>query len=174
MRSPREPDPSVSARIVVPATVRPRQGHRAGIVTRCAARAVDLVIACVGVAGLYAGWSAVVFLVGPRTFRFPDPPTGLLLIAVLTVLSWYLAAGWVATGQTYGDRLLGLRVVDRHGRRLGPVLALARAVLCVFLPILVFWVLFSRENRSGQDLLLGTSVIYDWTVHPPPRAAGAG
>jgi uncharacterized RDD family membrane protein YckC len=96
-----------------------------------------------------------------------------VLSALLVVLTAYLAVGWVSTGQTFGGRLLGLRVVDRHGRRLGPGLALARSVLCVLFPILLFWVVLSRENRSVQDILLRTSVVYDWSIHLPP-AAGRG
>jgi len=168
MLSPAEPDVAFAARIVVPAAVRPRQGHRAGIVTRCGAGAVDLALACAAVVAMYAAWSTVSFLVSPRTFSFPDPPTGLLLVAVLGTLVAYLAAAWATTGQTYGDRLLGLRVVDRDGRRLRPVPAATRALLCALIPVLLFWVLVSRENRAGQDILLGTSVVYDWTMHAPP------
>jgi hypothetical protein len=48
-------------------------------------------------------------------------------------------------------------------------------VLCVLFPILLFWVVLSRENRSVQDVLLRTSVVYDWSVHPPPaRGRGTG
>ena len=118
----------------------------------------------------YAVWAAVLFLLRPRGSASRSPAPGLVLTALLVVLTAYLAVGWVSTGQTYGDRLLGLRVVDRHGRRLGPGLALVRSVLCVLFPILLFWVVLSRENRSVQDVLLGTSVVYDWSVQPPPPA----
>ena len=164
MRRPELSDPSVVARITVPAPARPRQGHRAGIVTRCTAAVVDLVVACLGVVLLYAGWSAVRFLLSPRRFEFPEPGNALLLSATLVLLTAYLTFAWATTGQTYGDRLLGLRVVDRRGRRLGVGLALVRAVLCVLLPILLFWVVLSRQNRSVQDVLLRTSVVYDWTT----------
>ena len=174
MRHPEVPDPSVAARIVVPVQARPRQGHRAGIVTRCAAAVVDLVAACVGVLLLYAAWAAVAFLLSPRRFHFPDPGRGVLLTALLVLLTVYLAVAWATTGQTYGDRLLGLRVVNRHGRRLGAGLALVRAVLCVLLPVLLFWVVLSRQNRSVQDVLLRTSVVYDWTLQRPVAARDTG
>jgi hypothetical protein len=35
-----------------------------------------------------------------------------------------------------------------------------RAVLCVIFPVGLLWVLVSQENRSAQDLVLRTSVIY--------------
>jgi uncharacterized RDD family membrane protein YckC len=170
MRHPGVPDPAHPAGILVPLPARPYQGHRAGIITRCAAGAVDLAVAGLAVVVAYAVWASVLFLVRPRAFRFPEPAPGVLLTALLVVLTAYLAVGWFTTGQTYGARLLGLRVVDRHGHRLGPGLALVRAVLCVLFPVLLFWVLLSRENRSVQDVLLRTSVVYDWSIQPPPHA----
>ena len=71
-----------------------------------------------------------------------------------------------ATGRTYGAQVLGLRVVDRRGRRLVAAWAFLRAVLCVYVPLGLVWSAFSRENRSLQDLVLRTSVIYDWDVRP--------
>ena len=120
MRHPGVPDPARPATILVPAPARPYQGHRAGIITRCAAGAVDLAVAVLAVLVAYAGWAAALFLLRPRAFRFPEPAPGSLLTALLVVLTAYLAVGWVTTGQTYGARLMGLRVVDRHGHRLGP------------------------------------------------------
>ena len=172
MRRPQVPDPTVAVRIIVPVPARTRQGHRAGIVTRCTAAVVDLVVACLGVLLLYAGWAAVLFLLAPRRFHFPEPGPGWLLTAVLVLLVIYLAVSWATTGQTYGDRLLGLRVVDRRGRLLRPGLAVVRALLCVLLPVLLFWVVVSRQNRSVQDVLLRTSVVYDWTLQRPGAARG--
>ncbi|MGZ4598370.1 MAG: RDD family protein [Oryzihumus sp.] len=163
------PDRSAAARILVPAPARAAQGRRAGVVTRCTAAVVDLLVACVGVVGLYAAWAAVLFLLRPRAFHFPDPGQGWLLTALLCLLTAYLAFAWMTSGQTVGDRLLGLRVVNRHGQLPGAGLALVRAVLCVLFPILLFWVAVSRQNRSVQDLLLRTSVVYDWTAQGPGR-----
>jgi uncharacterized RDD family membrane protein YckC len=64
-------------------------------------------------------------------------------------------------GGTYGDRLLGLRVTDGRGARLGWGRCTARALLCTGFPIGLVWVLVSKENRSVQDVLLRTSVVYD-------------
>jgi uncharacterized RDD family membrane protein YckC len=174
MRHPGAPDAAIPAVSLVPAPARRYQGHRAGIITRCAAGAVDLTVAVLAILVAYAGWAAVLFLVRPRAFRFPEPAPGSLLTALLTVLTAYLALGWVTTGQTYGARLMGLRVVDRHGHRLGPGRALVRALLCVLFPLLLFWVLVSQENRSVLDLLLRTSVVYDWSLKPPPQPVRRG
>jgi hypothetical protein len=37
----------------------------------------------------------------------------------------------------------------------------------VLFPILLLWVAVSRQNRSVQDLVLRTSVVYDWTARGP-------
>ncbi|WP_323100675.1 RDD family protein [Intrasporangium sp. YIM S08009] len=159
---PLDPRPGPIARLTVPQAARSVQGHRAGVVTRVLAGIVDGLVAVVAVAVGYGGVVAVTYLLRPREFTVPDPGFQLLLAVFLAFLTCYLGLAWAITGRTYGDRLLGLRVVDAHGRRIGPVRAVARALLCVLVPILLFWVVFSRENRSGVDVLLRTSVVYDW------------
>jgi hypothetical protein len=57
---------------------------------------------------------------------------------------------------------MGLRVVDRRGRHPGLLVAAARAVLYVVFPIGLLWCAVSRSRRSLQDLLLLSTVIYDW------------
>jgi uncharacterized RDD family membrane protein YckC len=138
----------------VPREARPFQGHRAGLVTRIAAAAIDL------------GVFAVLFLVDPRNFTAPTPSPGLVYAAGCLLLTLYLAVGWMGSGRTYGNHLMGLRVVNNRGRRLHPLNALVRAVFYVILPIGLLWVLVSGQNRSLQDLVLRTSVIYDWDVRP--------
>ena len=82
------------------------------------------------------------------------------------LLTGYLAVSWVGSGRTYGNHVMGLRVVNRHGRRLRAFVALLRAVCYVIFPLGLLWVLVSGHNRSLQDLVLRTSVIYDWDVRP--------
>ena len=176
MEPPAEPDHGTLARIVVPAGARSMQGHRAGIVTRLLAGAVDVAIAILGVGLGYLAVLVARYVISPRDFRFLDPGFGLLLISFLWLLTVYLTLAWATTGRSYGARLLGLRVVDAHGRRLRPGVALLRALLCVFVPIVVFWVLVSRENRSAADIVLRTSVIYDWaaSAHTPQGHTESG
>jgi uncharacterized RDD family membrane protein YckC len=111
-----------------------------------------------------AGWAVVAcarFLVRPTHFSLPSPGARAVLFVALGVLAAYLAVTWAVAGGTYGDRLLGLRVVDRHGDRLHWGRCVLRAVLCTLVPIGLFWVALSRDNRSVQDLLLRTSVVRD-------------
>ena len=54
------------------------------------------------------------------------------------------------------------------------VTALLRAVFNVVFPLGLAWVVVSRQNRSIQDVVLRTSVIYDWDVRPRVRAGYPG
>jgi len=164
------PDPATGAvdhRLsAIPPAARGLQGRRAGLVSRLLANTVDFCIVALVVAAGYAGAAALRFLWNSRTFTFPAPGFGVLVIVGGVVMVLYLAACWTATGRTYGDHLLGLRVVNWRDRRLRPVGALLRAVLCVLFPIGLFWIALSRENRSLQDVLLRSSVVYDWSRTP--------
>ena len=150
----------------VPREARPYQGHRAGLVTRVAAGAIDLGIVIIALGALYLGLTAFIFLFDPRNFSAPAPSPGLVYAVGCMLLTLYLAVSWRANGRTYGNHVMGLRVVNREGRRLRPLAAVVRAVLYVMFPIGLLWVLVSGQNRSLQDLVLRTSVIYDWELRP--------
>ncbi|TQM64039.1 RDD family protein [Humibacillus xanthopallidus] len=162
MELPEDLPQNGAARVTVPTAARSVQGHRAGIVTRTLAACVDAAVGVAAVALGYAGVVAAYFVLSPRGFSFPDPGFGLLFACFLGFLVCYFTLAWATTGRTYGARLLGLRVVNSRGDRVRPLIALWRALLCVFVPIVLFWVVISRENRSAADMLLRTSVIYDW------------
>ena len=51
---------------------------------------------------------------------------------------------------------------------------MARALLCVFLPVVLLWVVVSPENRSGADVLLRSSVVYDWVSASERETAPEG
>jgi uncharacterized RDD family membrane protein YckC len=152
----------------VPREARPFQGHRAGLVTRAAAGAIDVAIVIVSLGVCYLAVFAFLFLLEPRNFTAPRPSPGLVYAVGTLLLILYLAVSWMGNGRTYGDHVMGLRVVNHKGRRLHPLRALARAVLYAIFPIGLLWVLVSGQNRSLQDLVLRTSVIYDWDVRPLP------
>ena len=138
------------------------QGQAAGIVTRLLANTVDFAVAA-GALGLgYLGVVVVRFLWRSWAFTLPTPSFILMLVLGGLIAVVYFTVAWSTTGRTYGTHLLGLRVVGPSGRRLGVWGALLRAVFCVVFPIGIFWVAVSRHNRSVQDHVLRTSVIYDW------------
>jgi uncharacterized RDD family membrane protein YckC len=153
---------------VVPKEARTFQGHRAGIVTRVLANVVDFAVAAGTVLGGYLFWLALRFLVNPTGFHFGAPQMLFLLLAVGAVLWLLYTMSWASTGRTPGDHLFGLRVVNFQGGRVRWVGAGLRAAFCVVVPIGLFWVVISRQNRSLQDTVLRTSVIYDWTTRAQP------
>jgi uncharacterized RDD family membrane protein YckC len=151
----------------VPVEARPFQGQRAGVVTRTVANAVDFAVAVGVVAAGYLTWCAVLFVVDSRDFAFPNPSFLLLLFCGELVLFGYFTGAWATTGRTYGDHLMGLRVVNYRGDRMRWAGAAVRAVFCLGFPIGLYWAVVSTTNRSLQDTVLRTSVIYDWTTRRP-------
>lgn len=151
----------------IPREARPYQGQRAGVVTRTLAASIDALVVGLILLSAYLGLNGLVFLVNPRTFEVVDTSLLPVLTVAAVVATLYLAAAWAATGRSYGCHVIGLRVVDRRGRHPRPLAALLRAVLCVFVPIGLFWCAVGRNRHSLQDIMLRTSVVYDWR----PRAA---
>ncbi|WP_241037221.1 RDD family protein [Blastococcus litoris] len=135
-------------------------GTRAGLVTRSLANVVDVGVVLALLAGGYLGVAAVRFLIGPTSFSFPVVPAGAFLLIGLGIQALYFTVTWAVAGATYGDRLLGLQVCDDRGARLRWARSAIRAGLCTVFPVGLLWVLVSGENRSVQDALLRTSVVY--------------
>ena len=154
-------------------------GKRAGIVTRFAAAALDGTLVLLVIAVGYLAVIGVVFLWNPARFEMPSLPFWVLLLLAGGLTTAYLSLCWATTGRTYGDLVMAVRVVDRHGHHLPFPLALLRALLCVLVPLGLFYAAINRQNRSLQDIALRTSVIYYWhgpslphvtkvEVPPPP------
>ena len=162
----------------IPREARPFQGQRAGLVTRLIACAVDGVVIALVTLVLWGSVVLTRFLLHPRSFSVPQASFLLRTSVVLGLLVLYLTVGWATSGRSYGAHVMGLRVVNFRGGRLRPVTALVRALFCVFFPIGLFWVAASRSNRSLQDTVLRSSVVYDWNRRAPwrelPNAAAGG
>jgi uncharacterized RDD family membrane protein YckC len=153
----------------VPREARPYQGRRAGLVTRMAANTIDAGVVAVVLVAAYLGRAALSYMVDPLGFRFPDPAVLPSLTWAFVVLVVYLTAAWSISGRTYGDHVMGVRVVGRGGRPIRLPAAFLRALFCAVFPIGLLWCAGSREHRSVQDLVFRTSVVYDWQ----PRASKA-
>lgn len=149
----------------VPLEARRYQGRPAGLVTRAAAAVVDALIVCLVVLTGYLGLNGLLFLAHPRSFAFLDTSLLLSLTAGWIVALLYLTACWWLTGRTYGCHLMGLRVVGRRGGRIRLSTAFLRALACTLVPIGLLWSAGSRRNRSLQDIVLGTQVLYEWQPH---------
>ena len=150
----------------VPTAARAYQGQRAGIVTRVTASVIDVLVVALTMCVLYAVVTGVAFLVHPRTFHVPSWVGVSFPVVAFLVAVPYLTLSWRLTGRTYGDQLLGLRVVNYEGRHMHFVGALLRALFCAVFPLGLLWVAVSPANRSVQDVVLRTSVVYDWLPTP--------
>jgi uncharacterized RDD family membrane protein YckC len=148
--------------VPVPRHARAFQGHPAGLATRGAAAVVDAVLIAILLLAGYLGLAGLRFVLNPRDFRFPDPTIWLGLSAYALALTLYLTWAWGGGGRTWGNTLMGLRVVHAHGGRVGWRRAGIRAITYLAFPIGLFWVALDRRSKSAQDRLLWTAVVYDW------------
>lgn len=150
-----------------PTVARGMQGQRAGVVSRFLADAIDLLVIVVAVVGVYLAVSGVRFLLRPRSFTWPEASALNLGTLGWLLLVAYLTIGWANTGRTFGKNVLGLRVVSSTDAGLPLWRAFVRAGLCALFPIGLFWSAVSRRNESVQDLLVRTTVVYDWGPRLP-------
>jgi len=158
----------------VPAEARPYQGTAAGIVTRLAANSVDALVVVTALAAGYAGFVAFRFALSPRGFQLPNPSLAGFLVGFLWLLVAYLTTAWWLSGRTIGDHVMGIRVVTGRRSRSSLVIAFGRALMCTFFPIGLLWCAVDRQRRAVHDLVMRTSVIYDWLPRPtsPRREKG--
>lgn len=156
------PGPLPKPVVHVPQAAREFQGQRAGIVSRVLANTVDFLVLVAVMLGGYLGLAALRFLINPAAFTFPQARPAWVLVIGGFLLGLYFWVAWATTGRTVGNKVMGLRVVSFRGRLMRWSGALLRAIFCVLLPIGLFWAIISRQNRSVQDTVLRTSVIYDW------------
>jgi len=138
------------------------QGQRAGIVSRFLADTIDLLVVVAALVGVYFAVSGIRFLLHPRRFSWPEVSTLRLGTLGWILLIVYLTIGWANTGRTWGKGVLGLRVVSSRDAGLPLWRAFVRATLCALFPIGLFWSAVSSRNESVQDLLVRTTVVYDW------------
>ena len=155
------------------------QGERAGLISRAASAVIDVVLIFAVVLATVAAFWMLSFIINPTNpadigsleaasqshRRIPEVLTMIVYGYVLNVLYWTVF--WAISGRTVGNLIMGLRVVDRRGRSPRWIIAFLRAVFCTAFPLGLLWSAFSRKNRSVQDVVLRTSVIYDWVVGIP-------
>jgi uncharacterized RDD family membrane protein YckC len=101
---------------------------------------------------------------------------------------WYLInhVAFVVEGGSLGHRLAGLRIVRVDGGRVGPLHAIMREVVKLFLSLPplgmgFLWMLDEPRRRTWHDLLAGSVVVRElvsaevvvpeWADAPPWRAA---
>ncbi|OZG26543.1 hypothetical protein BH683_024675 [Williamsia sp. 1138] len=138
------------------------ESRSAGIVSRGVAAAVDVAAVAVILGAMYLGLLLLSLLFNSGSFSPPSP--GILFTGVVgyTTAILYLAGCWAVSGRTVGSVAMGLEVVSRNGKRIGPSRCLVRALFYAFFPIGLAWVAVDRRRRSVQDIVLRSSVIYAW------------
>lgn len=143
----------------------------AGLVTRTLAFGLDAAVVN-GVAALVA----VVIGLGASLLHLPkQADTALAAIGVAAWVLWsvaYFGFFWSTTGQTPGDRIMGIQVVDRRGRGpLKPRRAVARFgfLLLAAIPLFagILMMLWDERGRCLQDRLARTVVVYSTTPGTP-------
>jgi uncharacterized RDD family membrane protein YckC len=146
----------------IPREARPYQGTTAGLLTRLIAGGIDAVCVVAMLVVTYLGINGARFVANPVGFHFRGATLILSVVAGLVVLVVYLTLAWSITGRTYGDHVMGLRVLGRRGRRVRFLAAFLRALLCTVFPVGLLWCAVSASRRSVQDLVVRTTVVYDW------------
>ncbi len=152
----------------LPREARDFQGQPAGLISRLIANTVDVAVVVGILLGCYLGVNGLLFFLDPRGFSFREPIPILTLTAGLVIAGSYLGLAWAIFERSFGCHIMGLRVVGRGGRRIRPLVAMVRGGICVVFPIGLLWCVINPRSRSVQDIVLRTSVIYDWrprTVH---------
>jgi uncharacterized RDD family membrane protein YckC len=156
-----------------------REPEYEGLVTRTLAFAVDAAV--ITITALVVGGAIGLCL---SVLSIPSGVKDVLLgIGAFLSLVWssvYFVTFWSTTGQTPGNRLLGIRVcrADDH-RALHPVGAFVRlcALVLAAIPLLAGFlpILFDERRRGLQDILAGTIVIgaREHDEPPPPTAPPA-
>ena len=143
------------------------QGHYAGIVTRVAAFAIDVLVA----AALFTlGGSVVEYLLSSLLGRDVSLSDAQVVSAVAlgVWLLIYFAYSVAVGGRTLGMALVGLEVVTKEGRHVGVGRAVLRTICIplslVLLAIGILMILIDRRRRGLHDLIAGTAVVYSWNA----------
>ena len=139
-------------------------GRYAGPVSRAAAAAIDVGVV---LASYSLGVGLTGFLLDALFDVSLEAGTGAVASGVL--IGWaavYVAVATAVTGRTVGKAIVGLKVVARSGRPLGPGAALVR-VLAFPLSTSLFGIgllliVLRRDHRALHDLIARTAVVYDW------------
>lgn len=156
------------------------QGERAGFVSRAVAASIDVALIVLVVLGTMAVIWVVSFIFDPGSMSVTAADTGRIPPAVWFVLYGYAlnvvywTVFWATSGRTIGNLVMGLRVVNFRGEHPRWIGAFLRALFCTAFPVGLLWAIVSGANRSVQDVVLRTSVIYDWVIGIPGLSRRAG
>jgi uncharacterized RDD family membrane protein YckC len=168
------PEPAEHFAASIPKAARAYQGERAGFVSRLVSAGIDVTLVFLVVLGTVAVVWMMSFLVNPTSTSIPAFKGGQRIPGIVAFvlygyfLNWaYWTVCWATSGRTIGNLVMGLRVVNIRGDHQRWSGAAVRSLFCTTFPVGLLWVIVSGANRSVQDVVLRTSVIYDWVVGMP-------
>ncbi len=145
-------------------------GRYAGPVSRIGALGLDVFVISSTFTLLLAG---IAYLIDVLFGSSADPTDSSGWIAAVVFLLYAFAYFWISqaiTGRTVSQALVGIKVIRADGRPLGPGAAAVRAVVLPFsfalFGIGALMALVDRRRRALQDLVAGSSVVYDWGDRP--------
>ena len=150
----------------IPEDAREFQGERAGFATRFLASVIDVGLVAVLMMGIWLAIEILQLIFTPGVNVEP-PRAGTLVLWGYIFTTLYWTASWSTSGRSIGAWVMGVRVVNRKGERVHLPIAFARAAFSVAFPIGLGWAIISLRNRSVQDVVLRTIVIYDWSLRAP-------
>jgi len=163
--------PVVPPTTALPKAARAFQGDRAGLVSRTIAAGIDVTLVFIVVLGTIAVLWMLSFILDPTSPGFQVEGRVLYFVLYGYALNWlYWTVCWATSGRTLGNLIMGLRVINYKGVHMRWGGAALRSLFCTTFPIGLLWVLVSGANRSIQDVVLRTSVTYDWVVGMPNLA----
>ncbi len=139
---------------------------------RLAAALLDVaLLLCIMLPAMYFGGYFDAVMDAVRTGE-KSPFTMILMWSGIGILVFVLVQGFPlnATGQTWGKRILGIKIVDLHGRKPSFARLLAMRYLSVnvvslipilgsILPLINVLMVFRKDRRCGHDLIAGTQVV---------------
>ena len=142
-----------------------RQGHYAGAVSRLVAFAAD-----VGASwGIYLLGQSLVNVAIRLITGHNYTITNHRLLAAVVLVVWdfiYFSYQWAVSGKTIGMAVFGIQVVTVRGGPISPRQAILRTLglglTLLTLGIGFLGIIYQRERRALDDLVAGTSVVYDW------------
>lgn len=150
----------------IPEVARDFQGERAGFATRFLASVIDVALVTVLMIAIWFGIEMLQLIFTPGV-EVEAPRAATLVLWGYVFTTFYWTVSWATSGRSLGAWVMGVRVVSRKGERLSWPISLARAAFSVGFPFGILWALVSKRNRSVQDVVLRTIVIYDWSLRAP-------
>ena len=154
--------------VVAAPEISPRHGQPAGIVSRSAAALVDFGVVWVISGAISLSLNLVQSVLGSDASN--DLGALGALLAGAALLFTYLSLCWIVGGRTIGQLLLGLRVRNVGGGRVGFFRCLGRAWMATYMMPLLLWSVVSRRSAAVWDVVVQSEVVYDWTkAEPHPK-----